>query len=155
MLLGAVVLGTVGALVGLSMGMGFLPAGIVIGMCLGAGVGQTVKHRDEHKKVLLSRWDEAVKKNQIDEGIEILQLLDNYLSPKEAAALEESARGVFRAKLSSLGVQFKMLVTEKKWGEALRIGKEIIDEFPNSRMAQEVRDKLGVLEGRAKTLQEN
>ncbi len=32
-------LGTVGTLVGLSMGMGFLPAGIVIGMCLGAGVG--------------------------------------------------------------------------------------------------------------------
>ena len=32
-------LGTVGTLIGLSMGMGFLPAGIVIGMCLGAGVG--------------------------------------------------------------------------------------------------------------------
>ena len=32
-------LGTVGSLVGLSMGMGFLPAGIVIGMCLGVGVG--------------------------------------------------------------------------------------------------------------------
>ncbi len=38
-LLGAVVLGTVGTLIGLSMGMGFLPAGIVIGMGLGAGVG--------------------------------------------------------------------------------------------------------------------
>ena len=114
-------------------------------------MGQTVKHRDGHKKVLLSRWDEAVTNNQIDEGIEILHLLDNYLSPTEAAALEEAARGVFRAKLSGLGVQFKMRVTEKKWDEALRIGKEIVDEFPNSRMAQEVRDKLGVLEQRAKT----
>ena len=38
-LLGAVVLGTVGVLIGLSMGMVFLPAGIVIGICLGAGVG--------------------------------------------------------------------------------------------------------------------
>jgi hypothetical protein len=38
-LLGAVVLGTVGVLIGLSMGMGFLPAGIVIGICLGSGVG--------------------------------------------------------------------------------------------------------------------
>jgi hypothetical protein len=36
---GAVVLGTVGVLIGLSMGVGFLPAGILIGMCLGAGVG--------------------------------------------------------------------------------------------------------------------
>jgi hypothetical protein len=117
--------------------------------------GQTDKHREEHKKVLLSRWEDSVKNNLIDEGIEILQLLDNYLSPTEAAALEESARGVFRAKLSGLGVQFKMLVTEKKWDQALRIGKEIVDEFPNSRMAQEVRDKLAVLEQRAKTMQAN
>ena len=36
---GAVVLGTVGVLIGLSMGVGFLPAAILIGMCLGAGVG--------------------------------------------------------------------------------------------------------------------
>ena len=37
--LGAVVLGTVGVLTGLSMGEGFLPAALLIGMCLGAGVG--------------------------------------------------------------------------------------------------------------------
>jgi len=36
---GAVVLGTVGVLTGLSMGGGFLPAALLIGMCLGAGVG--------------------------------------------------------------------------------------------------------------------
>ena len=36
---GAVVLGTVGVLTGLSMGVGFLPATLLIGMCLGAGVG--------------------------------------------------------------------------------------------------------------------
>ena len=38
-LLGAAVLGTVGALIGISMGMGFLPAAMVAGLCLGAGVG--------------------------------------------------------------------------------------------------------------------
>ncbi len=38
-ILGAVVLGTVGVLTGLSMGVGFLPAALLIGMCLGAGVG--------------------------------------------------------------------------------------------------------------------
>jgi hypothetical protein len=36
---GAVVLGAVGVLVGLSMGIGFLPAALLLGMCLGAGVG--------------------------------------------------------------------------------------------------------------------
>ncbi len=37
--LGASVLGTVGALIGISMGMGFLPAAVVAGILLGAGVG--------------------------------------------------------------------------------------------------------------------
>ena len=36
---GGLVLGTVGVLTGLSMGIGFLPAALLIGMCLGAGVG--------------------------------------------------------------------------------------------------------------------
>ena len=36
---GAVVLGAVGVLAGLSMGVGFLPAALLIGMSLGAGVG--------------------------------------------------------------------------------------------------------------------
>jgi hypothetical protein len=36
---GGVVLGTVGVLTGLSMGIGFLPAALLIGMGLGAGVG--------------------------------------------------------------------------------------------------------------------
>ena len=38
-LFGAVVLGTVGVLTGLSMGEGFLTAALLIGTCLGAGVG--------------------------------------------------------------------------------------------------------------------
>ncbi len=36
---GAIVLGAVGVLTGLSMGIGFLPAALLIGLCLGAGVG--------------------------------------------------------------------------------------------------------------------
>lgn len=36
---GGLVLGTVGVLTGLSMGIGFLPAALLIGMGLGAGVG--------------------------------------------------------------------------------------------------------------------
>jgi len=37
--LGALVLGTVGVLIGLSMGIGFLPAALVVGTLLGVGVG--------------------------------------------------------------------------------------------------------------------
>ncbi len=111
--------------------------------------GQTEKRRDGHKKELLDRLHQTVESNDVEQGVEILKLLDPYLTASEAAALEESARDVFRAKLHNMGVQFSLFVTERKWTQALNVGKHIIDEYPNSRMAQEVRDKMDVLEQRA------
>jgi hypothetical protein len=111
--------------------------------------GQTEKRREAHKMELLGRWDKAIQNNDVDQGVELLKLLDAYLTPTEAAALEESARGVFRAKLHNMGVQFSLFVTQKEWTKALKIGKAIMEEFPNSRMAEEVREKLGILQERA------
>ncbi|MCK5272533.1 MAG: hypothetical protein KAJ52_08140 [Sedimentisphaerales bacterium] len=111
--------------------------------------GQTEKRRDGHKKELLDRLHQTVESNDVEQGVEILKLLDPYLTVSEAAALEESARDVFRAKLHNMGVQFSLFVTEKKWTQALNVGRHIIDEYPNSRMAQEVRDKMDALEQRA------
>lgn len=105
--------------------------------------------RGEHKRRLLKEWDDAVRRNDVDRGITILKELDQYLTRNEAAALEESARGVFRTKLHNLGLQFSFAVSEHSWGEALDVGRQIVQEFPNSRMAQEVRDRLHVLEKRA------
>lgn len=106
----------------------------------------------EHKKQLLKAWDEAVKNNEIDRGIEILKELDKYLTPNEVAALEESARGMFRAKLHDLGMQFSLFVTEKMWDKAYEVGLQIIDEFPNSRMAEEIKERLAVLKANAEAI---
>lgn len=106
-------------------------------------------HRGEHKRRLLKDWDDAVRRNEVDRGIAILKELDQYLTRNEAAALEESARGVFRTKLHNLGLQFSLAVSDHNWKEALEVGRQIVDEFPNSRMAQEVRDRIEVLEKRA------
>jgi len=111
--------------------------------------GETERKRLKHKKELLEQLDKASQENDLDRGVEILKLLDNYLTPTEAAALEESARDVFRARLHNMGVQFSLYVTEKTWDKALQIGKQIIKEYPNSRMAQEVREKIHALESRA------
>ena len=111
---------------------------------------QTVSQKQaEHKKRLLASWEEAVQNGEVDRGIELLRQLDQYLSSSEAAALAESARGVFKAKLQNLGVKFSIAVTEKNWTVALEVGRQIISEFPNSRMAEEVRDKLRILTQRA------
>lgn len=108
-----------------------------------------VKYRDEHKRRLLKEWDQVVQRNEIDRGIAILKALDQYLTRTEAAALEESARGVFRAKLHNLGVQFSLAVTDQEWSLALEAGHQIMREFPNSQMAQEVRDRIHLLKKRA------
>ncbi len=102
-----------------------------------------------HKTQLLHDYGEAVKVSDIDRSIELIKELDKYLSPQEAAALEESARGVFRAKLHNLGVQFSIRVSEGAWADAIVAGEDITHEYPNSRMAQEVREKMDQLRARA------
>lgn len=111
--------------------------------------GQVEAARVGHKRDLLESYGDAVRKNDVDRGIEMLKELDTYLTPQEAAALEESARGVFRAKLQHLGVQFALRVTEGQWSDAIVVGEEIVREFPNSRMAQEVRQKMDSLKAKA------
>lgn len=108
---------------------------------------ETAKVR--HKSDLLQAYDEAVRKKDVDRSIELLKELDRYLTPQEAAALEESARGVFRAKLHNLNVQFALRVTEAQWTDAIAVGEEIVREFPNTRMAEEVRQKMDMLKTRA------
>jgi hypothetical protein len=115
-----------------------------------AALPQTLESaKAQHKRSLLQEYGEAVKKNDVDRGIELLKQLDRYLSPQEGAALEESARGVFKAKLHNLGVQFAINVTDRQWAPAIATGNEIIREFPNTRMAYEVRQKMDQLQVKA------
>ncbi len=107
------------------------------------------RKRDEYKALLLREYHEAFGRNEAERCVEILKQLDPFLTRSEAEALEESARGVFRAQLSNLGVQFSLAVTEKRWRAALELGLSIVSDYPNSRMAQEVRGKLDILQKRA------
>ena len=105
--------------------------------------------RAKHKRQLLQEYGAAVKVSNIDRSIELLHELDNYLTPQEADALAESARGVFKAKLHSLGVQFAIEVTDEQWAQAVETGEQIVGEYPNTRMAEEVRQKMDQLRARA------
>jgi len=105
--------------------------------------------KEERKRELLQMWDESVKRQETDRSLEILKELDLYLTPNEGLALQEAAKDVFRTKLHNLGVQFSIAVTGKDWEQALKTGQEIIEEFPNSRMATEIREKMNALRKRA------
>lgn len=110
------------------------------------------ERKDRQKRELLAEWDLAVREKNTDRGLEILKELDLYLSPNEALALRESASTVFKTKLHNLGVEFSVAVTEQNWKKALETGRDIVQNFPNSRMASEIRSKLDILSQRAKEI---
>jgi adenylate kinase family enzyme len=107
------------------------------------------ERKDRHKRELLAEWDLAVRNKDTDRGLEILKELDLYLTPAEALALQESAATVFRTKLHNLGVEFSVAVTENNWQKAVDLAKHIVQNFPNSRMAAEIRSKMDIIQERA------
>jgi len=108
------------------------------------------RQKNKRKRELLAAWDNAVKRQQTDQSLEILKELDQYLTPTEGLALQESASSVFRTKLHNLGVQFSLAVSERQWQTALETGQQIVRDFPNSKMAHEIRSKMDILHERAK-----
>lgn len=101
--------------------------------------------KEERKKILLNAWDDAIKRQATDRSLEILRELDLYLTPNEGLALQEAAKDVFRNKLHNLGVQFSLAVSGKQWEKAIEAGQQIIRDFPNSRMAEEIHEKWVIL----------
>jgi len=81
--------------------------------------------------------------------MQLIREMDKYLTEQEAEPLRETARGVIGKARDNLGVQFKLAVRDKEWVAAVNIGEQIIRDFPNSKMSDEVRSMLDVLRQRA------
>jgi len=121
--------------------------------------GESPQARDVHRKVTHAREQykhdlereflEAAKVDNVDRAVELLKELDKYLTEQEAEPFRETARGVIGKQRENLGVQFKIAVHDKEWLRAVSVGEQIIREFPNSRMADEVRSMLDLLRERA------
>ena len=75
--------------------------------------------------------------------------MDGYLSEEEAEPFQEVARGVIGKARENLGVQFKLALQDKDWGRALDAGERVLAEFPNTRMAAEIRDLIEGVRTRA------
>lgn len=110
---------------------------------------QIETRRRMYKNELLRDYDQSIRSHDVDRAHQLLLELDLYLSPNEAAALKESARGVFKAKLLRLGVQFSLAVSDHQWKSAIEVGERVVREFPNSRYATEIRAMIPLLRQRA------
>lgn len=98
--------------------------------------------RSVYKADLERRFLDAAQENRIEDAMELLKELDGYLTETEAAPYREVARGVIGKARENLGAQFKIAVQDRRWAHAAAIGRRIINEFPNTRMATEVREMM-------------
>jgi tetratricopeptide (TPR) repeat protein len=115
-----------------------------------AGLTRRVSEaREQYKQDLERRFLEAAERDDVDRAMELLKELDTYLTEQEAEPFRETARGVIGKKRDNLGVQFKLAVQDKEWQKAVRVGEQIIREFPNTRMGDEVRGMIDALRQRA------
>jgi hypothetical protein len=105
--------------------------------------------RSLYRKELERRFLQAAQEGRPEEAMMLMKELDPYLTVTEAEPLREMARGVIGMARDTLGASFKMAVQDRQWREAARIGDRIIAEFPNSRMASEVRDVIDGIRMRA------
>ena len=103
-------------------------------------------HRDDLERQFLL----AAQEERTDEALALLRELDAHLSPSEAEPLRELARGVIGKAKENLGASFRLAVQDRRWAEAARVGERIIAEFPNTRMAAEIRDVIDGIRRRAK-----
>jgi len=98
--------------------------------------------KEQHKRDLERQFLQAAERDEVEKAEALLKELDKYLSPQEAEPFRETARAVFGKKKQNLGVQFKLALSDKEYAQAIRVGQQIMKEFPNSRMAEEVRGHL-------------
>lgn len=104
-----------------------------------------VQAREQFKRDLERQFLEAAGNDNVDKAMELLKEMDRYLTEQEAEPYRETARGIIGKKRDNLGVQFKMAIQDSDWVRAAQVGDQIIQQFPNSRMADEVRGMLDVL----------
>ncbi len=104
---------------------------------------------DAFKKELERAFLLAAQDGDLDRSLDLLRQLDAYLTPNEAEPLREVVRGVIGKARDNLGASFKLAVQDKRWNEATTLGEAIIQQFPNTRMAAEVRDVIDGVRARA------
>lgn len=105
--------------------------------------------KEQYKQELERAFLHANEREEIDRALDIMKVLDKLLSPEEAEPFREVARGVVGKKRDNLGVQFKLAVHDKEWTAAVQAGEQIIKQFPNTRMADEVRSMIDRLRSNA------
>ena len=110
---------------------------------------RVTRARQQYKQELERRFLLAAQAERVDEAMDLLRELDAYLTEQEAEPFREVARGVIGKARENLGAAFKLAYQDQQWGMATGLGEQIVEQFPNSRMAAEIQALLPDLRSRA------
>ena len=105
--------------------------------------------REACKRELEQQFIEAARREEIESSMDLLRQLDRYLTREEAERLAPLAQGVVMKHRKNLETHFKLAVADRMWAEAAEVGQTIMNEFPNTKMAEEVRSMIQLLRTRA------
>ncbi len=104
--------------------------------------------RNRYKLELERKFLKAAEREEIDLAMKLLKEMDEYLGSDEAEPFREVARGVIGKARDNLGVRFKLAIQDRAWPVALEVGERIMADFPNTRMADEVRNMIDMIRDR-------
>ena len=105
--------------------------------------------RSQVKRDLKEAFVEAAARGDTRLAMQLLRDLDHHLTASEAVEVREAAAETVSQYREALSTRFKMAVSDHRWAEAATVGEQIVSEFPNDRMATEVREMLDRLNERA------
>ncbi len=105
--------------------------------------------RDNYVQEVERNFLVAAQEDRVEDAMRMLAEIDQYLTEAQAAPFREVARGVIGKARENLGAQFKLAVQDRRWRDAALVGDKIIQQFPNSRMAAEVRGLIDGIRTRA------
>jgi len=108
------------------------------------------RDREPHKEYLRKHFQACVRQKDYDRSLELLKEMDRLMTREEAAPMLEAARVVIEKAKESLGHRFRAAVSKHNWVEATHVAEIIISEFRNTRMADEVAEKLTLLRERSR-----
>jgi len=105
--------------------------------------------REQHKAELRARFTDAAERDRIDEALSLMKELDRYLSREEGEQFAPLAQRVITRHRERLSGEFRQAVQERRWADASRTGEVIIRDYPNTKMADEVRSMIDLIRTRA------
>ena len=107
------------------------------------------QRRQALKRQLRESMEAAAGRHDFDGALEILRRLDPYLTPAEAAGMQETVRGLLKDRINNIRDQIVKAAHDGNGAEVIRLGEIVKAEHPNSRLALEVPDLIEAMRQRS------